>query len=347
MQPATAPVLGDNRREFYNRLAPQQLAPLWEVLKELVQPEPTSRAVAHAWSFEAVRPLLMEAGELLSAEEAERRVLVLENPALPGQSRITNTIYAGVQLIMPGEIAPAHRHTASALRFVLESKGGYTSVAGERTIMSRGDFIITPNMGWHDHGQEADSPVIWVDGLDLHMINFFDAGFADHFPDKMQPLTKQPGESLARFGSGLVPMNPVSPFGLTTPIFNYNYTRSRAALMDVSTGTPDPHTGHALRYANPLDGGWALPTIATWLTHLPKGFETAPLRATDGQVFIVVEGEVVAEIGDKTFTLGESDIGVIPSWTARRLRATQEAIVFSFSDRSAQEKLGIWREQKM
>lgn len=347
MPTATAPVLGDNRRKFYDRLAPQQLAPLWEVLKGLVQPEPASRAVPHAWSFKAVRPLLLESGELLTAEEAERRVLVLENPALPGQSRITNTIYAGVQLIMPGEVALAHRHTASALRFVLESKGGYTSVAGERTEMSRGDFIITPNMGWHDHGQEEDSPVIWVDGLDLHMINFFDSGFSDHYPNKTQPLTKQSGESLARFGSGLVPMTASSPFGLTTPIFNYAYARSRAALVDASAGTPDPHLAFALRYANPLDGGWALPTIATWLTHVPKGFETAPSRSTDGQVFIVVEGEVVAEIGDKTFALGESDIGIIPSWNVRRLRATQDAIVFFFSDRSAQEKLGIWREQRM
>jgi gentisate 1,2-dioxygenase len=347
MSVATAPVLGDNRRKFYDRLAPQQLAPLWEVLKGLVPAEPMSRAIAHAWSFEAIRPLLMESGELLTAEEAERRVLVLENPALPGQSRITNSIYAGVQLIMPGEVAPAHRHTASALRFVLESKGGYTSVAGERTQMSRGDFIITPNMGWHDHGQEGDSPVIWVDGLDLHMINFFDAGFSDHYPDKVQPLTKQPGDSMARFGSGLMPFDAASPFGLTTPIFNYAYARSRAALIDASSATPDRHLAHTLRYANPLDGGWALPTIATWLTHLPKGFETAAMRSTDGQVFIVVEGDVVAEIGDRSFTLGESDIGVIPAWTARRLRASKEAIVFFFSDRSAQEKLGIWREQKM
>lgn len=345
--PTATPMLGDNRRTFDDHLTPQHLAPLWDVLKDLVRAEPASRAAAHAWSFEALRPLLMQSGKLVTAEDAERRVLVLENPALPGQSLVTPTLYAGVQLILPGEVAPAHRHTASALRFVLESKGGYTSVAGERTAMSRGDFIITPNMTWHDHGQEEESPVIWVDGLDLHMVNFFDAGFADRYPDKVQPLGKRPGESLARFGSGLLPMDPVSPFGLTTPIFNYEYARSRAALIDVSAGPPDPHAGHALRYANPLDGGWALPTIATWLAHLPKGFETAPARSTDAQVFVVVEGEVAAEIGDKSFRLGESDIGVIPSWTLRQLRATQEAIVFFFSDRSAQEKLGFWREQKM
>lgn len=335
------------RQKFYDTIAPQSLAPLWEVLKGLVPPEPKSKAAPHVWHYSKVRPLLLEAGKLLTAEEAERRVLVLENPSLAGQSRITPSMYAGVQLVMPGEIAPAHRHTASALRFVLESDGGYTAVAGERTTMKRGDFVITPNGAWHDHGQERSSPIIWVDGLDLHMINFFESGFMEHHNDKKQTITKTEGDSVSRYGSGLVPMTGDSPFGATTPIFNYTYERSRAALMDIaSQGKPDAHIGYALRYANPIDGGWALPTIATWLTQLPKGFETKQLRATDGRTIIVVEGEVTATIGDKTFTMGESDIGVIPSWAWHSFRASKDAIVFTFSDRSAQEKLAIWREER-
>ena len=248
---------------------------------------------------------------------------------------------------MPGEIAPAHKHTASALRFVLESDGGYTAVAGERTTMRRGDFVITPNGAWHDHGQEKGTPIIWVDGLDLHMINFFESGFMEMHNEKSQAVTKNEEESVARYGSGLVPMTGQSPFGMTSPIFNYRYDKSRAALMDiVGNSRPDPHAGHALRYANPIDGGWAMPTIATWLTHLPKGFETKDVRATDGRTMIVVEGEVSAKIGDKTFTLGESDIAVAPAWAWHQLRASKDAIIFTFSDRSAQEKLGIWREDR-
>jgi gentisate 1,2-dioxygenase len=335
------------RQRFYDRIAPQRLAPLWEVLKGLVPAEPSSRAVPHAWRFAEIRPLLMEAGRLVTAEEAERRVLVLENPALVGQSRITATMYSGVQLVMPGEIAPAHRHTASALRFVLESEGGYTSVAGERTIMRRGDFVITPSMAWHDHGQEHTKPIIWVDGLDLHMINFFEAGFMDHANDKTQTLTKKTGDAEARYGSGLSPMAGGSPFGLTTPIFNYTYEKSRAALMATTeSGAPDPHMGFALRYTNPLDGDWAMPTIATWLTHLPAGFETKASRATDGRTLICVEGEVTIDVGDKTLRLGESDIAVVPAWTWHAIRAGKNAVLFTFSDRSAQEKLGIWREQR-
>ncbi len=334
------------RAKYYDTIAPKSLAPLWEVLKGLVPPEPKSKAAPHVWHYAQVRPLLLEAGALLTAEEAERRVLVLENPALQGQSRITPSLYAGVQLVMPGEIAVAHKHTASALRFVLECEGGYTSVAGERTYMRRGDFVITPNDAWHDHGQENDTPVIWVDGLDLHMINFFETGFMEHHNEKSQTITKQQGYSVSRFGSGLTPMNEEHPFGITSPIFNYTFERSRAALMDVAAqGAPDPHRGFALRYTNPSDGGWAMPTIATWLTQLPKGFESKDQRATDGRTVIVVEGEVTAEIDGQTFSMGESDIAVVPSWAWHRLRAEKDAIVFTFSDRSAQEKLGIWREE--
>lgn len=335
------------RQRYYDRIGTHQLAPLWEVLKGLVPPEPKSRAVPHHWKFAEIRPLLIEAGGLVTTEEAERRVLVLENPALKGQSRITATMYSGVQLVMPGEIAGAHRHTASALRFVLESEGGYTSVASERTIMQRGDFVITPNMAWHDHGQENKKPIIWVDGLDLHMINFFEAGFMDQGNEKVQTLGKRTGDSEARYGSGMAPMAGGSPFGITTPIFNYTYAKSRAALMGIAEGgEPDPHLAHTLRYINPLDGGWAMPTIATWLTHIPRGFETRAQRATDGRTIVCAEGEIVLDVGGKTFTLGESDIAVVPAWTWHSLRANKNAVAFTFSDRSAQEKLGIWREER-
>src|SRR5262245_53868130 len=259
--PARAPA--KDRQTYYDKLVPHSLAPLWEVLKGLVPPEPKSKAVAHAWHYAALRPLLLEAGGLVTAEEAERRVLALENPALPGQTRVTPTLYAGVQLILPGETAPAHRHVASALRFVLESDGGYTAVAGERTTMRRGDFIITPNWAWHDHGHEGGNPVIWVDGLDLPIVNFFESGFSEHGDESRQAIHKPEGDSLARFGSGLVPLEAASPFGATSPIFSYPYATSRAALLAVAAADPpDPHLGHALRYPNPIDRGWAMPTLA-------------------------------------------------------------------------------------
>ena len=133
------------REEYYRDLAPLHLTPLWEVMSTLITPEPISPAAVCRWRYDELRPWLMRAGEMISAKEAERRVLILENPGLPGQSRITNTLYAGLQLILPGEVAPSHRHTQSALRFIIEGDGAYTAVDGERVSMSRGDLILTPS----------------------------------------------------------------------------------------------------------------------------------------------------------------------------------------------------------
>jgi len=144
------------RAEFYERLSNERLAPLWEVLSALVTPTPRTPAVAASWSFLQIRPLLMEAGELITAAEAERRVLILENPALPGQSRITQTLYAGLQLILPGEVAPAHRHIQNALRFIMDGDGAFTALDGERAYMHKYDLILTPALCWHDNGNETN-----------------------------------------------------------------------------------------------------------------------------------------------------------------------------------------------
>src|SRR6202167_495241 len=176
----TETVIATERQQFYDRLSPESLAPLWERLHALVTRTPTSSARPYHWDYDdVVRPLMLESGGLISAKEAERRVLILENPGLEGQSRITNSLFAGLQMILPGEIAPAHRHTPSALRFIVEGHGAYTAVEGERTIMEPGDFVITPPWTWHDHGNETDQAMVWLDGLDVPMIKMLAASFAE------------------------------------------------------------------------------------------------------------------------------------------------------------------------
>ena len=334
------------REEFYGRLGPKNLAPLWEVLKGLVPPEPVSKAAPFRWRYQDVRPLLLESGDVVTAEEAERRVLVLENPALAGQSRATATIYAGLQMILPGEIAPAHRHTPSALRFMIEGEGGFTAVGGERTTMRKGDFVITPPWAYHDHGNEGDGPVVWLDGLDIPIVAFFEAIFGEGYNDMRHSVTRPEGDSLARFGSGLLPVDAVSPYGQASPIFNYPYDRTREALVAAAKGAePDPHFATTLRYANPIDGGWAMPTMATWVTHLDAGFETAPARSTDGMVVAVAEGSGSIEAGGESFDFVQDDVIAVPGWAWRRIKAQADCVLFSFSDRAAQEKLGLFREE--
>jgi gentisate 1,2-dioxygenase len=333
------------RQAYYQRIAALELTPLWEVLGALVPPRPSTPCTAAMWRYRDVRPCLMEAGELISAEEAERRVLILENPAMRGSSSITHSLYAGLQLILPGEVAPSHRHTQSALRFVIEGTGAYTSVDGERVTMHRGDFIITPSWTWHDHGNPGSEPVVWLDGLDIPMVAFFDRGFMERFATASQPVTRPEGDSHARYGANLLPLE-FAPQSLTTPLFSYPYDRTRAALERLRGGDA-AHASHGfkLQYANPASGGYPMPTIGAFVQLLPGGFHGQPYRATDGTIYCVVEGSGRTTIDGRAFDWEPSDVFVVPSWSAVRHESTADAVLFSFSDRPAQKALGLWREE--
>ena len=212
------------RLAFYERIGQKHMAPLWRSLGRLVTPEPVSGCQPAAWSFADIRAAMIEAGNLITAKEAERRVLILENPGLRGQSKITTDLYAGVQLVLPGEVAPAHRHTQSALRFVLEGGGAHTAVNGERTPMHYGDFIITPPMAWHDHGNESQEPIFWLDGLDIPIVQFLDASFAEHHDQDEQPISRPAGDAEARLARICCP----SIIGQRTPHRPSSTIRTRA-----------------------------------------------------------------------------------------------------------------------
>jgi gentisate 1,2-dioxygenase len=345
VKPETSP----ERQAFYERLDRVDTAPLWEVLNRLVLPEPQPNIVPALWKYEEVRALLMEAGRLLTVQEAERRVLVLENPGIRGASQITQSLYAGLQLIQPGEVAVSHRHTSAALRFIVEGDGGgYTAVDGERTAMHTGDFVLTPSWTFHDHGNFGSAPVIWMDVLDLPIVNMFDTSFAEHHPQETQPVARKDGDALARYGANMLPLEYRPPRGETSPspVFNYPYSRSREALQQLSTNGPvEPHHGIKLQYVSPATGRSPLPTIAAFLQLLPKGFAGKAYRSTDSTIYCAVEGRGRTRIGSQTFAWGPRDIFVVPSWQPVSHEASEEAVLFSASDRAAQKALGIWREQ--
>lgn len=330
---------------FYEKIDKQNMTPLWRVLGDLVTPEPRSKCVPAAWRFDDIRNAMVEAGGLITAKEAERRVLILENPGLRGESKVTTSLYAGVQMVLPGEVAPAHRHTQSALRFVLEGDGAHTAVNGERTRMRYGDFVITPQMAWHDHGNDTDEPMFWLDGLDIPIVSLFDASFAEMLGDDEQPVTRQTGESYAEYGHNLLPVD-IQQNGHVSPIFNYPYARSRETLEAMCANKdPDPCHGWKMRYSNPLDGGHAMPTIGTFIQLLPAGV-TTPYRTTDATVFTCVEGGGKSRIDDVTLEWGPKDIFVAPSWKTIVHEPAQDSVLFSYSDRPVQEKLGLWREAR-
>ena len=341
-KPAETP----ERLAFYRKIDGEALTPLWAVFSDIITREPKSRCVAHLWRFEQAREWLLEAGGLITAKEAERRVLILENPGMRGDSRITTSLYAGLQLVLPGEIAPAHRHSQSALRFVLDGNGAHTAVDGERTEMAFGDFVITPPWAWHDHGNESNEPMIWLDGLDIPMASFFDASFAESYDADEYPLKRGMGDSIARYGANMLPVDYQSS-GLASPIFNYPYARARDALETMRREQEwDPCHGLKMRYVNPVDGGFAMPTISAFLQLLPGGFRSEACRSTDATVFVATEGSGRTTVDGRTFDWRPRDIFVAPSWKWIEHECGADAVLFSFSDRTAQQKLGFWREQR-
>jgi gentisate 1,2-dioxygenase len=328
---------------FSRALNPLDAMPLWERSDSAMRAG--TDCVPHLWRYAEMRPKLIEASKLISKEEAERRVLVLENPSLRGTTFVANTLYAGLQIILPGEIARSHRHTPSALRFLVEGEGGYTVVGGERADMRPGDFIVTPNWSWHSHGNDGDGPVVWMDGLDTPFSRFFGATFREMYQGTENAPARAAGTSLAEYGSNLVPMD-AHPDGLASPVVAYRYARTREALAQRARNEA-PHSAHGykMRYTNPATGGHPFPTIAAFMQRLPSGFSGTPIRATDNAVFAVVEGEGRVEAGAEKFAFGPHDVFVVPSWTPFRLESSLGCVLFSFSDRAAQEKLGFWHEE--
>lgn len=338
------PELTNSRADFYARMATRNMTPLWEVLHTLLAEAPVTEATPCKWDYDECRPYVMEAADVISAEEAERRVLVLENPTLQGRSCITEALYAGLQLIMPGEVAPAHRHSPAALRFIVEGSGAYTAIDGEKAYMEVGDLILTPSWVWHDHGHEGTEPVVWLDGLDIPLVRYLGPVFAEPYPDPEFPAGRPSGDNMFRYGANMLPVG--APRDVrNSPVFHYPYAKTREALEKLArSGEADDRHGIKLEYINPATGGPAMPTLATYMQMLPRGFEGAGYRTTASWVYSVAEGRGRTRVGDQVLEWRARDTFVVPAWYPHRHEADDESFLFSFTDQPVQEKLGLFRE---
>lgn len=330
------------RARYRKDLLSLNAKPLWE--RTMVM-GPGNDAVPAIWHYRDMRPRLLRAAELVTTEEAERRVLMLENPGLPGSTYILTSVYSGLQIILPGEIARAHRHSTNAMRFILEGNGAYSSVEGERVMMSPGDFVLTPYWTWHDHGHVGQEPVIWLDALDNPVAKFFGAMFRENYPGETQLVTAAAGEAGTRYGHHLLPVA-YKAGARSSPLMLYPYDRTRETLFKLAKlGPIDPAQGVKLRYANPASGGYPFPTLAVFVQWLPAGFAGKNYRATDGTVMCCVEGSGSIAFADRTFDFEKGDVWCCPPWLSYRFTTTEECVLFSYSDRAAQEALGFWREE--
>lgn len=337
--------LEDLPADYVQALQEQNLTPLWPVLRTAIpQDAPIRIAEPYLWKYALLRPLLLRAGSLTPIEKAERRVLVLCNPGygLDGL-RATPSIYIGLQLILPRETAPNHRHTASAVRFVIEGRGAYTVVAGEKLPMEKGDLILTPSGQWHEHAHDGDEPVIWLDALDLPLLVELESSYAVAGPS--QPITDPLNLSRIRFRQGgVIPYSTLCRQRAAFPLMRFPWNTVKETLDALSKVNPPDELAH-VAYVNPETGLECLPTLGFSALRLqPRQPVTLPWHSAS-MVLHVVEGEGVAYIDDRRLDFTEQDTLAAPTHAKVRLEATGSApgYIFIVDDAPLQRRLGFYQ----
>ncbi|WP_284617615.1 cupin domain-containing protein [Aquabacterium humicola] len=342
----TLGTLDDLPADYRAALAEQHLVPLWPSLRALLPPEkPQPRTRPTHWCYEALRPLLLRAGALTPIEKAERRVLVLANPGFGADSmQASAAMYLGMQLLLPGEWAPSHRHTPNAVRMVVEGEGAYTTVDGQQCPMKRGDLILTPTGLWHEHGHDGDQPVVWLDVLDLPLVHYLEASY--HVDGPRQVVSPGHGERTHAHG-GIVPAPLFERGDAAFPVLRYPWEATRAALEALAADQPGL-AAVQVAYVNPATGGDAQAMLGYHALMLRPGQRLQlPLRSP-ALVLHVIEGGVDAQIGDSTFSLAEADTACAPGFTAVRLAnrsASAPAFVFLADETPLHKKLGLFENR--
>lgn len=309
-----APHGKDSLERLFADVGSAATAPLWTVMQAVVPPQPSPRAVPHVWRYEELRPLLGRAGRLIGAEEAERRVLMLVNPALRPPFT-TDTLFAGLQMILPGETAPAHRHTAFALRFIIEGSRGFTAVGGEKVTMERGDMILTPSWEFHDHGHDGDGEMVWLDGLDLPVWQSIPVNFAEPYADARYPAAPVAGTSRLKFP--------------------WTEIRSQLDALSADFAAVDYRLRQSLAPVSRIIGASA--------ERIDGGARSPARRETASVVYHVVEGEGSSRIGDRDFGWKSGDTFAIPAWMPYTHAARARTYLFRFDDRPLLEAIGAYR----
>jgi gentisate 1,2-dioxygenase len=335
---------------YYAELESLNAGALWSVANDIEPWEPVPSSEPVHWSYSKLRPHVLRAAELVTPEQAGRRVIWLANPARRDVAATCGWLFSGIQIMGGGERASAHRHAAAALRFIIEGEGAYTVVDGERALLGAKDFVITPAGTWHDHGNESDGGVaIWQDGLDIPFVNAMDANFYE-LNDEPYQSTLRPVDNSARsfVSSGLLPDGPKwsRPY---SPLLRYPWARTRGALASlaaVSDGSASD--GVVLRYCNPATGRHVMPTMGAQVQLLKPGQRLAPHRHTGNVIYTIAEGTGSSIVGGRRFDWAENDIFCVPSWTWHEhanASGSAEAVMFSFNDMPVMESLGLYREQ--
>lgn len=337
--------------ELYAGFRREGLVPLWTEIGNLMPTEPHPTTRPHRWSWASLLPLAQSAGELVPVGRGgERRAMALANPGLGGRPFATPTLWAAIQYLGRGEVAPAHRHTQNAFRFVIEGEGVWTVVNGDSVAMRRGDFLPQPGWNWHAHHNSGDGPMTWLDGLDIPFAYYTDTTFFEFGPDQLDQRATPDRCRSERLWAypGLRPLGEESS-GPGTPLLVYRWEATDAALRaqlelesEGASGVYSP--GHAaVRYVNPTNGRDVMPTIRAEFHRLADTKAIWSARETGSSVVQVFDGTGTIDVGEQTWRVERGDLVVIPSWQRFRIRPSEPLDLFRFSDAPILEAMHLHR----
>jgi gentisate 1,2-dioxygenase len=326
-------------------MADKNLSGYWSLGMEGLPAEPVTKVEACLWKWDDVYQSLVRAGELISLENSERRVVRLVNPGLDKKFGFaTHTIQVSFQYVKPGENARAHRHTPAALRFVIQGKGAYTTVNGQQCVMEPGDLILTPKLTWHDHSNETDEPMVWLDGLDFPLITALHQVMQERYGERRQPIEKNSEAVVSSLGASIRHGLPQGEY------FHYKWRDTEPALRALAQ-SPDAWNhfdGYLLGYCNPQTGGPTMTTIQCAMQILPAKAATRAHRHTSTVMYHVVRGRGATVIDGRQFDWQPGDTFVVPLWHGHRHinLSADEAMLFSLSDAPALRALELYREEE-
>jgi gentisate 1,2-dioxygenase len=334
---------------YYDELAQFDAGALWTVANKIEPWQPKSQSVAVVWRYSDLRQHVLRSVQMVTPEKAGRRVIYLSNPGRQDVSAAVGWIYAGLQVMNPGEKAGAHRHSASAVRFIMEGTGAYTVVDGQKMTLGRNDFVLTPNGTWHEHAVDPDgTPCIWQDGLDIPLVNALEANFYEVHPQGSEPVAYPVDDMTRVWGNpGLRPTADWSkPY---SPMFKYEWAPTYAALQAYAESSEgSAFDGHLLDYVNPVTHGPVMPTMGASMQRLAPGLHTRAHRHTGSYLYHCAKGSGHSIIDGRRYDWSERDIFCVPSWAWHEhanASSTEDAVLFCLSDLPVMRALGLYREQ--
>lgn len=337
---------------YYKDLERLGTAALWTVANKIEPWEPKSASVPMLWRYRDLREHVLKSVDLVTPEQAGRRVIYFENPGRKEEAAAVGWLYSGLQVMHPGENASAHWHSSSALRFIMEGRGAYTIVNGHKMTLGANDFVITPNGCWHEHGvEEGGLPCIWQDGLDIPLANAMEAGFYGVHPDLHQAIGYPVDDAVSIWGApGLTPQG-VKWSQNYSPLFKYQWEPTYEALVRYSKAADgSPFDGHLMNYTNPSTGGPVMATMGASMQLLGPGFVGKAHRHTGSFLYQVAKGSGYSIINGQRFDWQEHDVFCVPSWAWHEhvnTSQTDDACLFCFNDLPAIQSMGFYREEAL